>query len=62
MTTLRDYMILIDGVKYLEITSEYRNQFKLKETMLNASSRNFNTIASKYSVFFFILKSRFLDK
>lgn len=48
MPTFQDYMNSILSVKYTEINAAYKNQFKLKETMLNAASRNFESIINKY--------------
>lgn len=50
MTCFKDYMLEIVSVKFSEINGAYKNQFKFKDTMLNASSKNFESIASKYSV------------
>ena len=47
MATFQDYLEKIMDVKFSEISASYKTQFKLKETMLNASSRSFESIVSK---------------
>lgn len=50
MTTFKHFMLLTQEVRFSEINGVYKNQFKLKDTMLNASSKNFDSIAAKYQL------------
>ena len=47
LNRFKEFMLTLNDVKFTEISTQYKNQFKLRETMLNASSRNFDSIVQR---------------
>lgn len=50
MTEYNTFLEMIGSIKYEDIPSSYKCQFKLKDNFININSRNFETIMTKYSL------------